>query len=223
MTAISLSNLRFHYPGRSDKFVIDIPEWSVNSGEQIFIYGPSGSGKSTLLNLLSGLIRPVSGELRVFGQRLSHMSNRQRDRFRANHIGYVFQQFNLIPYLNAVENVSLAALFSTRTAVKSRSLAVRDILSQLNIAEADWSQPAANLSFGQQQRVAIARSLINQPGLIIADEPTSALDQANRDAFLSLLLPIVSEHNITLLFISHDTALMQYFTNSMALSQINHA
>lgn len=222
MTAISLSNLRFHYPDRPEKPVIQIPTWQVDPGEQLFLHGPSGSGKSTLLNLLSGLLQPVSGDLTIFGHALHQMSNRQRDRFRANHIGYVFQQFNLIPYLNAIENVRVATHFSTQKSENGGVAAIHDLFEQLNIPEADWTQPTSKLSFGQQQRVAIARALINRPKLVIADEPTSALDAANRDAFLSLLLPLVAANEITLLFISHDISLSQHFPKSIALQEINH-
>lgn len=112
--AISLENVQFAYPEAPDKTVLNIRNWSVSPGEQVFVHGPSGGGKSTLLNLLSGMFRVRHGEVSVLGERLDQMSNRQRDKFRANHIGYVFQQFNLIPYLDAIDNIQLAAHFSAR-------------------------------------------------------------------------------------------------------------
>ena len=220
-TAVDLSNVRFCYPDRTDIPVLDIPSWSLNIGEQAFIHGPSGGGKSTFLSILSGLLTINEGHISILGQRLDQMSNRQRDQFRANHIGYVFQQFNLIPYLNAVDNIQLASQFAQQNKKALLQKEIRELLSALNIAESDWQKPTRNLSIGQQQRVAIARSLINKPELLIADEPTSSLDQTNRDAFMSLLMSIVENNGITLLFVSHDMSLSNYFSRVEALNDIS--
>jgi len=218
--AIDLRNVQFSYPEASDKIVLNIPHWSVSPGEQVFVYGPSGGGKSTLLNLLSGMLKIHHGKVSVLGERLDQMSNRQLDKFRANHIGYVFQQFNLIPYLGAIDNIQLATHFS---AGKRQALVneIRELLSTLSISSADWHKPTARLSIGQQQRIAIARALINNPKLLIADEPSSSLDQQNRDNFMSLLMSLADNHKITLLFVSHDMSLSQYFGRVEALSDIN--
>lgn len=218
--AIDLQNVQFSYPGVPDKTVLNIRHWSVSPGDQVFLHGPSGGGKSTLLNLLSGILRARYGEVSVLGERLDQMSNRQRDKFRANHIGYVFQQFNLIPYLGATDNIQLAAHFSAR---KRQVLEneIHELLSSLGIPPDDWHKPTARLSIGQQQRIAIARALINNPELLIADEPSSSLDQQNRDNFMSLLMSLVDKHGITLLFVSHDMSLSQYFGRIEALSDIN--
>lgn len=221
--AITLKDIRFNYPGRPDKLILNVPNWEIPTGDHLFLHGPSGSGKSTLLNLLCGLLSPVSGELSVFEQRLDQMTGRARDRFRAQHIGYVFQQFNLVPYLNAMENIKLAAKFSGKKTESPIQQTIQDLLNQLNIPEQEWRTPADKLSIGQQQRVAIARALVNKPKLLIADEPTSALDQANRDAFMSLLMPMVKDNNITLLFVSHDVTLSEYIGRSEALNEINQA
>ncbi len=217
---ISLSHVHFSYPDTPDKPVLNIPSWSVTSQEHVFVHGPSGCGKSTLLNLLSGMLAPSEGEVTVLGKRLDNMSHRQRDQFRANHIGYVFQQFNLIPYLNAVENIQLATHFSRtkRTSVKQE---IEELLTKLNISPDDSTKQTAKLSIGQQQRVAIARALINKPELLIADEPTSSLDQHNRDNFMSVLMSLVSAYNITLIFVSHDMSLSHYFERIDALSDIS--
>lgn len=215
--AIRLHNLSFSYPETPDKPVLQIPSWQVAAQEQVLLHGPSGGGKSTLLHLLSGLLAPSTGEVTIFDQRLDSMSQQQRDRFRAEHIGYVFQQFNLIPYLTALENIQLATQFS---AVRHKADPMA-LLHQLNIAPQVYQQPVSQLSIGQQQRVAIARALINQPQLLIADEPTSSLDQHNRDNFMSLLMPLVAEHQITLILVSHDMTLSRYFQRIEALSEIN--
>ncbi|PHS31190.1 MAG: ABC transporter ATP-binding protein [Methylophaga sp.] len=219
--AINLSNVCFHYPDRPKQRVLDIPSWTVSSGEQVFVHGDSGGGKSTLLNLLSGLLSPSEGQVTILGQRLDQMTRRQRDRFRANHIGYVFQQFNLLPYLNAIDNIRLASQFSARKKTISLHDDIKKLLMDLNLAEKDWQIPARKLSIGQQQRVAIARAMINKPQLLIADEPTSSLDQSNRDAFMALLMSMINENDITLLFVSHDMSLANYFSRIEALVDIN--
>jgi putative ABC transport system ATP-binding protein len=201
--------------------VLNIPNWSVNTAEQVFVCGPSGGGKSTLLGLLSGLLQPVDGELTVLNQRLDLMSSRQRDRFRAAHIGYVFQQFNLMPYLSAMDNVLLATRFSSPKGTSLVKDEIKTLFSTLNIDETLWHSAASQLSVGQQQRVAIARALINKPQLLIADEPTSSLDEANRDAFMALLMSMVADNQMTLIFVSHDMSLSSYFNRTDQLNAFN--
>lgn len=220
--AIELSNIHFYYPDRPDHLILDIPSWSLSEGEQTFIHGPSGSGKSTLLNLLGGLLVPSQGKINILGQQLDEMTGRQRDKFRADHIGYVFQQFNLMPYLNAFDNILLASQFSQKQKSSALESEIKELLTVLNIPQNDWYRSITTLSNGQQQRVAIARALINKPQLLIADEPTSSLDAANRDAFMTLLKSIVKEHGMSLLFVSHDLSLSSHFKRIEPLSEINH-
>jgi putative ABC transport system ATP-binding protein len=151
------------------------------------------------------------------------MNARQRDRFRANHIGYIFQQFNLVPYLDAIDNIQLAHRFATKQPQSALSDEIKALLSTFHIPQADWQKPVRQLSIGQQQRIAIARAMINKPQLLIADEPTSSLDQNNRDNFMQQLMIMASEHRITLLLVSHDMALASYFGRIDALSEINVA
>jgi putative ABC transport system ATP-binding protein len=218
---INLSNLQFSYPEQSHLLVLDIPFWSLSAGEHTLIYGSSGSGKSTLLNILNGLLSVNSGHVNVLGQHLNKMTSRQRDTFRANNIGYIFQKFNLIPYLNAIDNIQLASYFSKSISKSSLNEEIKALLKILNMPEKDWNKPVRTLSIGQQQRIAIARALINKPTLLIADEPTSSLDQENRDSFMALLMSIVEQNNITLLFVSHDMSLSHYFTRVESLNEIN--
>ncbi|HAC35124.1 MAG TPA: ABC transporter ATP-binding protein [Gammaproteobacteria bacterium] len=220
--AILLQDVGFAYPDAPEQQVLAIQRWSVDTGERVFVHGPSGGGKSTLLNLLCGIHRAGHGQVSVLGQRLDQMSNRRRDRFRANHIGCVFQQFNLIPYLDAIDNIRLAAHFA---ASKQPALDQQadGLLSALGIAPSDRRKATEHLSIGQQQRVAIARALINNPQLLIADEPSSSLDQPNRDAFMALLMSLVEEHRITLIFVSHDLSLSHHFGRIEALADINTA
>lgn len=218
---VSIHSLRFSYGKPSDKPIIDIPEWSISTGEHIFLYGPSGSGKSTLLNLLAGILVATDGRINILDQPLYRMSGRQRDQFRARHIGFVFQQFNLIHYLSVSDNIRLAHHFSgSRQQADGRA---KELLKALGIDTSLHHQAASSLSIGQQQRVAIARALINTPELLIVDEPTSALDSQNRDAFMALLMEVVTQHPITLIFVSHDQSLAKHFSRTVSLPTINVA
>ena len=208
---IELTDITFHY---AEHCILDIPQWSVSQGEHVFIHGSSGCGKSTLLNIISGLLQPTTGQITVAGQALHLLSSRQRDRFRAKSVGYVFQQFNLIPYLSAYHNLTLASRFF-KTRVKTAS----QMLSALNISPQDQARPVRQLSIGQQQRVAIARSLINQPAILIADEPTSSLDHTNQKNFMNLLFDVMQD--TTLVFVSHDLSLAHYFTRVVPFDRIN--
>ncbi|NQX89486.1 MAG: ABC transporter ATP-binding protein [Halioglobus sp.] len=221
--AIQLDHVRYAYPEAPEDVVLNISEWSVSDGERVFVHGPSGSGKSTLLNLLSGMLVCREGCVSILGERLDKMSARQRDRFRANQIGYVFQQFNLMPYLNAIENIELAHIFSHRERKRGGVKRAQELLAALNIVPSDWYKPSSRLSIGQQQRVAIARALVNKPALLIADEPTSSLDQENRDNFMSVLMSLATENAITLLFVSHDMSLSRDFGRTDALADVNRS
>ena len=222
MNTVDLLDVQVHYSRQADQPTLSIPKWSVTQGSKIFIYGPSGSGKSTLLNLLSGLISVKSGEVKILGQQFNRMNGRQLDKFRANNIGYISQQFNLIPYLSAVDNIRLACHFSKKEKISDKDQEIEALLSSLNIYESDWKKSTRYLSLGQQQRIAIARALINTPKLIIADEPTSSLDQANSDLFMNQLMTLTAQHNSTLIFVSHDMSLAQYFDQIENINDINH-
>ena len=224
---IALSEVRFRWLP-ADPLVIDIAEFTVADGERVFLEGPSGSGKSTLLNLLGGTATPEQGEIRIDGTSLADLGLGARDAFRADRIGFIFQMFNLIPYLSLVDNVILPCRFSTRREQaawdKSGSVEAeaRRLLQNMEIdVDAMANRPVAGLSTGQQQRVAVARSLIGAPRLIIADEPTSALDENVRRSFMNLLFKEVADASATLLFVSHDVGLAADFDRRMAMSEIN--
>lgn len=217
--AITIEKLLFSY-GKKQQPVLKIADWQIEAGQRVFLSGASGSGKSTLLNLLSGMLVPQSGEIRLLGQAFSSLSARKRDKFRARHIGVVFQQFNLVPYLSVQANIELAAYFAGGK--QYASTRARQLLQQLQLPASLLNQRADALSVGQQQRVAIARALINQPELLIVDEPTSALDANARDAFIKLLLACCDQQQSTLLFVSHDASLAQYFESHQSIQQINN-
>ncbi|WP_260261010.1 ABC transporter ATP-binding protein [Vibrio intestinalis] len=205
---------------------LDIPLLEISRGEHLFIKGPSGCGKSTLLGLLTGILKADEGQVDVLGQDLKTLKGAQRDRFRANNIGYIFQQFNLLPYLSVIENVVLPCQFSKsrRQQVEgSLQLQARSLLTKLHLPEALMDKPVTELSIGQQQRVAAARALMGNPQLIIADEPTSSLDHDNRTAFIELLLEQVNQANATLLFVSHDPTLESLFDRTIDLQSLNQA
>ncbi len=220
--AVMLRDLQFQYPGKATACVLDIPFWSIAQGDRLFIQGPSGSGKSTLLNLIAGILIATCGKIEVLGQDLSELSPAQRDRFRAQHIGVVFQQFNLIHYLSVIDNVRLAAYFANSNLAEVTTRA-KHLFAALNLNESLFTQQADRLSVGQQQRVAIARALINQPEILIADEPTSALDQATRNRFIETLLTLSSAQNTTLIFVSHDNTLAPHFQHHINLTELNQA
>ncbi|HAL48527.1 MAG TPA: methionine ABC transporter ATP-binding protein [Dehalococcoidia bacterium] len=226
-TAIRLSNVRYRWPS-SPHPVIDIPSFEVARGERVFVRGPSGSGKTTLLNLLGGVAVPEAGTVTVLDTDIASLGGARRDAFRADHIGFIFQMFNLVPYLSIIENVVLPCRFSPlrqqRLAERGASLEdeARRLLEHMELApDAHDGRGVAELSVGQQQRVAVARSLIGAPDIVIADEPTSALDADARRLFLDLLFREVEDARATLLFVSHDARLAQAFDRSLALADIN--
>ena len=226
---IELSDVRFRWHPQGP-LVLDIKKFQVNSGERIFIQGQSGSGKSTLLSILSGIAIPEAGLVKVNGTNYAKLKSTERDAFRADHIGIIFQLFNLIPYLSPIENTTLPCQFSQNRNVvaKSKSNSVeaeaRRLLFQLQIKdEATINSPAFKLSIGQQQRVAAARSLIGAPDLIIADEPTSALDFDVRKTFMKLLFDEVADAGATLIFVSHDPNLADQFDRHIRISEFNLA
>jgi putative ABC transport system ATP-binding protein len=224
-TAVHISGLRFSWtPGLP---VLDLPSLTVARGERLFLQGPSGSGKSTLLGLLGGVLVPEAGIVRVLETDLGALRPAARDRFRADHVGFVFQMFNLLPYLSMVDNVTLAGAFSRRRQERAGSDPggeARRLLSALGLGSASQlRRPVGELSMGQQQRVAAARALFGRPELLIADEPTSALDAGTRESFLRLLMDECAAAGTTLVFVSHDDALAPMFDRRLALPDVNRA
>lgn len=227
VSLIELSNLGFAWPGQPE--LLDIPEFHLRRGESLFLKGPSGSGKTTLLGLLGGVQKPRRGSIRLLGTELGTLSAGARDRFRVDHTGYIFQQFNLLPFLSVRENVELPCRFSRLRAERARQRhgsvdqAAAGLLAHLGLGAALLQRRAAELSIGQQQRVAAARALIGQPELVIADEPTSALDADSREAFLDLLFAECRSAGSSLLFVSHDQDLARRFDRSLSLAELNRA
>lgn len=223
---IHLESLRFSWP-KTHAYCLEIDSLDIEAGESVLLHGESGGGKSTLLALLGGVLTPESGAIRLLGTDLVQRSPAERDRFRADHIGFIFQQFNLIPYLSVLDNVLLSCRFSVRRMKRAlengktaQDEAIR-LLEHLGIAQKDWHRRASELSVGQQQRVAAARALIGRPEILLADEPTSALDSARQIAFLQLLAGECKAANTALLFVSHDVWLSSHFSRTIALEELN--
>ncbi len=222
--AIDLENLRFRYGG--GPWVLDIPELTLDRGERAFLFGPSGSGKTTLLGVLAGVLEADKGRVGVLGRDLATLSAAARDAFRAEHIGYVFQMFNLIPYLSVIDNITLPARMNPERRARVDGAGVKQTALRLAASlEIDdlLRKPVTELSVGQQQRVAACRALIGSPELVIADEPTSSLDFDRREAFLRLLFLQCERAGSTLVFVSHDRTLEGMFTRSISLPEINEA
>jgi putative ABC transport system ATP-binding protein len=224
MIAVHLQDVHFRWASQTQD-TLHIAELCIKQGESVFIQGDSGSGKTTLLNLIAGVHRPQQGLIQVLETDLSTLSAIQRDRFRAQHVGIIFQQFNLLPYLSLLENVQLPCQFSTQRKVKAGDMLQTSLrlLDELQIARSMLHKPVNTLSVGQQQRVAVARALIGQPEIIIADEPTSALDAENQQRFLDLLFNEVEQQGSTLIFVSHDPSLATHFLTRIQLNELNLA
>ena len=224
---IDILDLRFAWPGGPgpSRDTLDIPALHIAPGETVFLYGPSGCGKSTLLGLLAGVLVPGAGSVQLMGRPWSALGGAARDRLRADHVGYIFQQFNLLPYLSVLDNVRLPCRFSARRAQRAGDAAARarELLAQVGLPEDHWPRRADALSVGQQQRVAAARALIGSPELVIADEPTSALDAALRDDFMAVLLAQCRAAGSTLVFVSHDERLAPHFDRRLSLPGLNRA
>jgi putative ABC transport system ATP-binding protein len=222
--AVELQDARFAY--RAGRDVVAIESLVIPRGETVFLHGPSGSGKTTLLGLLAGVLRADQGAVRILGTDLTRLSSGERDAFRAQHLGYVFQQFNLIPYLSVRENILLPVRLDAGRRARLQGAdpvrAADALAADLDIAGA-LESPVTELSVGQQQRVAVARALIASPELVICDEPTSALDSDRRERFLQLLFKSCAKAGATLVFVSHDMSLQPLFARAVSLPTVNRA
>jgi putative ABC transport system ATP-binding protein len=222
--AVAIQNLRFAY--RRGPEVLHIDELVVPRGERVFLHGPSGSGKTTLLGVIAGVLQPTAGSVSVLGRDLGRLRPGQRDGLRGEHLGYLFQLFNLLPWLSVTENVTLPvelhAARRARLGAQSPRDAAHELLKRLDLAPF-LHEKVGDLSVGQQQRVAAARALIGSPDLLIADEPTSSLDADRRNAFLDLLFAECAAAGSTLLFVSHDLSLGSRFDRQLSLPELNQA
>lgn len=208
----------YRLPDGSERRVVDIASFAMEPGEQVALAGGSGSGKTTLLNLIAGILRADSGSIECDGIDVAQLGEAERDRFRAERIGYVFQTFNLLQGYTALENVELGMMFG----VGVDGEYARALLERVGLGDRLHDRPRT-LSVGQQQRVAVARALANKPRLVLADEPTGNLDPAAGAEALRLIREICSEHNAALLLVSHDEKVLGQFDTVHRLSDLNAA
>ena len=217
---IEIEGLQVHFSIRgSDLPVLDIDRFQVRAKEQLALAGPSGSGKSTFLHVLAGLLVPSRGKVIVCGEEISSMNEACRDRFRARHIGYVFQNFNLLQGYSALDNVLVGMTMAGLHADRKRA---SFLLERMGLSGRMKHLPAA-LSVGEQQRVAIARALVKRPTLILADEPTGSLDPIRTKDVTRQFASLCSEHEITLVVVSHEQEVIQSFPRAISFMELNQA
>lgn len=206
--------------GRS--FVVRIPNFTLEKGAEIVIVGESGSGKTTLLNLISGIITPDEGTIMLKGTDIAHLSESERDRFRALYIGCVYQTFNLLQGLTALENVLVATMFADKqktSNTKDASERAVMLLTRFGLQDKQHRRPR-ELSIGEQQRVAVARALVNVPALILADEPTASVDARNARAMIDTMRQLAEDEGTSIIAITHDAAVRAMFPQNIAIEDI---
>ncbi len=218
---VKIESLRFQW-SKNNNFKIFVPKLEVGRGKKVLFLGESGSGKTTLLSLICGFLEPLSGSISINDKIISDLTSTNKDAYRSDNIGIIFQQFNLLPYANVIDNIILPLYFSKQRSkkVENKINAAMDLCDQLRLPESILNQKASNLSVGQQQRVAVARALIGSPSIIVADEPTSSLDTEAQELFLDLMFDQISKNSSTLLMVSHDKSLTNYFDQVIDINEI---
>jgi len=218
---VKIESLRFQW-SKNNNFKIFIPKLEVSRGKKVLFLGESGSGKTTLLSLICGFLEPLSGSISINDKIISELTSTNKDAYRSDNIGIIFQQFNLLPYANVIDNIILPLYFSKQRSkkVENKINSAMNLCDQLRLPESILNQKASNLSVGQQQRVAVARALIGSPSIIVADEPTSSLDTEAQELFLDLMFDQISKNSSTLLMVSHDKSLTNYFDQVIDINEI---
>ena len=218
---VKIESLRFQW-SKDNNFKIFVPKLEVGRGKKVLFLGESGSGKTTLLSLICGFLEPLSGSISINDKIISDLTSTNKDAYRSDNIGIIFQQFNLLPYANVIDNIILPLYFSKQRSkkVENKINAAMNLCDQLRLPESILNQKASNLSVGQQQRVAVARALIGSPSIIVADEPTSSLDTEAQELFLDLMFDQISKNSSTLLMVSHDKSLTNYFDQVIDINEI---
>jgi putative ABC transport system ATP-binding protein len=216
---LTLENVRksFAEPGGGRLAILDVPRFHVATGEQMVLVGRSGSGKTTLLHLIAGISRPEEGTIRIDNVDIVRLPEAGRDRFRADKLGYVFQTFNLLSGFTALENVLLGMSFASGRVKPDRA---RNLLDRVGLGHRLHHKPA-QLSVGEQQRVAVARALANQPKLLLADEPTANIDTRHQQQVIDLIRETCGEEKVALVLVTHTPQVAEQFKRVENLEQIN--
>jgi len=204
---LSARDLQFRYP--SGEFTLGIPELAVKPGEALGIMGPSGAGKTTLLRLLTGILVPDQGTVRLSETQLDSMTERARREFRLEKLGLVFQDFALLDYLSVADNLLLPLRLSGAL-TEEHQMKAQALLERLEMMP-HWKHLTSKLSQGERQRVAVARALLHEPLAVFADEPTSSLDGARKDAVMALLTEDAKKRNTALIVVTHDVEMQRWF------------
>lgn len=217
---LNIINLRKTYMNSNNETfdIINVPGFTLESNEQLAISGESGSGKSTFLNLISGIVSPEQGEIIIDGTDITRLSESKKDLFRAKNISYIFQSFNLLQEFSAIENVMMGMMFHGKADRKKSE----DALAKAGLSNKMFSKPS-ELSVGEQQRVAVARAIVNKPVLLLADEPTANLDSVNSHFVTGLIKNLCRESNISLIIVTHESNVISEFSNVLEFREINKA
>ncbi len=220
---IELKNIEMTYNDNGTLInALKIKNLQVKDGEMVAFIGSSGCGKTTLFNIISGMITPTKGNAIVEDIDITTLREVERDLFRANHIGYIFQDFNLFPDFTVLQNVVLPMSFSKRYSNDEKEKEALEMLKRVGLADKK-DQKVKTLSGGEKQRVAIARSIVNKPNIILADEPTGNLDFKNGAKIMDLIIQIAKEEKATLLVITHNNSQLELFDRSINIEELNEA
>ena len=220
---VSIKNVEMIYDDNGTKIeALKLKKLEIKNGEKVAFIGSSGCGKTTLFNMISGMITPTKGSVVVEDVDLTTLREVERDLFRANHIGYIFQDFNLFPEFTVLQNVVLPMSFSKRYSKSDMEKEAIGMLERVGLKD-KVNQKVKTLSGGEKQRVAIARSIVNKPNIILADEPTGNLDYKNGQKIMDLIIQIAKEEKATLLVITHNNAQLEMFDRSVNIEELNEA
>ena len=209
----------YREPDGTPLTVLDVDEFRLGDAEQVVLVGESGGGKTTLLNVIAGITTPDTGSVTIDGVDIVGLPEAARDRFRAERIGFVFQTFNLLRAFSALENVLLGMSFGSGRADRSRAL---ELLDRVGLSHRLTHRPD-QLSVGEQQRVAVARAMANSPSLLLADEPTANVDVAHQETILALIRDTCTEHNVSLLMVTHSPDIASQFDRVVKIDEFNQA
>jgi len=215
---IEINDLTFEYPGSDFRF--NLNSLNIKSGKKVALIGPSGYGKTTLLNLLSGILEPKKGTIHLNGTEVTKLADSQRRNFRITNIGFVFQNFELIEYLNVLDNILLSYRINPSLSMNREVIDRAETISeQLGLAD-KLKRNVGKLSQGEMQRVAICRAILNNPKIILADEPTGNLDPRNKEKIIEILFDYSSRENATLITVTHDHSLLKGFDEVLDMQQL---